>query len=79
MKDETLSSPLEPALSVVKKTSTAYSVFYQRKDRNPRRVGEFIMDVDGSWLFFFDNQNGGGWPRYVIAELSAWHARLRDA
>jgi hypothetical protein len=38
---------------------------------NGKCLGDIVMDVDGTYLFFPAKPGGGGWPDYVLAGLGA--------
>lgn len=72
-------SQLEPVLHTMKKSDQEWMVFYRIRDENPKGLGAFVLDVDGSWIFFFDDNLRGGWPAYVLAELAAVAARFQPS
>ena len=37
---------------------------------NSRRIGSFVRNDDGYFIFFLDNYNGGGFPESVLGELA---------
>lgn len=43
-----------------------------------KKIGQFCLDVDGGWLFFFTGTPTGGWQRHTLADLSAAFTRFLD-
>lgn len=74
-----MSEKLKPILTVEKSDDTLWEVYmtYSNNDlamMKRKDIGQFVRDVDGDWLFFFDEAveyRGGGWPRHILSELVA--------